>query len=83
MGRLKTVARKDWGPCSSTKIPPPLAPMLSVVHGLQNTVRHECASHHPVKCVGLDKGLFWGFYPLGSRLSHGSPFWGGGGEGLE
>ena len=66
--------------CSSTKTPAPLAPVLSVVHGLQNTVHHECASHHPVKCVGLDKGPFGGFCPLGNRLSQGSPlFWGGGG----
>ena len=64
--------------CSSTKTPPPLALVLSVVHGLQNTVRHECASHYPVKRVSPDKGLFWGFCPLGNRLSHGCPFWGGG-----
>ena len=78
-GALKNCGQKGLGAmCSSTKIPLPLAPVLSVVHGLQNTVCHECASHYPVKRVGPDKGLFGGFCPLGSRRSHGSPFWGGG-----
>ena len=56
------------------------APVLSVVHGLQNTVHHEYASH---RHVGPDTGLLWGFCPLGNRLSPGSPFWGGAGKGIE
>ena len=36
---------------------------------------------HHTTLFNLDKGLFWGLCPLGNRLSHGSPFWWGGGLG--
>ena len=64
--------------CPSTKIPPPLAPVFNIVHGLQNTVGHECASHHRVKRVAWGRGLFFGLLQPGKQAQSREPLLHGG-----
>ena len=74
MVHQKIVGTKEWGPCAlQQKYHHHLAPVLSVVHGLQNTIHHECASHHPVRHVFYGAPAPWeigsmtGLMGLGGR----------------
>ena len=78
-GALKNYGQKGLGAMRcSTKIPPPLAPVLSVVHGLQNTFVMNVHHTTLLNALARTRVFFGASAPWEIGSVTGAPFgWGG------